>query len=111
MRRRFIGNDMTRSSARQAVEATGVHIVPPPRATHRGNLAGLRDEKSVYLQHNQGGYANPAIQRARYNLKQMNTPTASPLRIPMGKRADRILDQRAIRQGSGAYSRLMRLIK
>ena len=92
--RRYIGNDQTRASARQAVEATGMRM-PPPKRMHMGNFSQLRNEKSAYLQHMQGGYFNPNIQRARYTMPRMsnNIPNAAPL-AGLTSSPARILDKR-----------------
>jgi hypothetical protein len=111
MRRRFIGNDQTRASAMHAVEATGMQL-PPPRVQHRGNLAGLSDQKSAFLQHNQGGYYNPNIQRARYStdtirsrIPNITSNTLSP------STAGRMLDNRMLTNNHKSLTRLLKLIK
>lgn len=110
MRRRYIGNDMTRASARQAVRSTGVGT-PTPKPRHQGNLAGLKDQKSVYLQHNQGGYFNPAVQKARYSSKGLDSPTINPYRNPMSTNSGRMLDTRVVKSDMTSFSKLLKLIK
>lgn len=66
--RRNIGSRITPAAARQAT-MTSTGGLPNPTGiktvSSRGSSAGLRNQKSVRLEHNSGGYLNPAHQTAR----------------------------------------------
>lgn len=73
--RRNIGSAMTDSSARQAAKATssgtGQRTAIRTTGVSQGSMAGYKNSKSAYVQHNSGGYNNPENQSARYSRKSI----------------------------------------
>lgn len=112
MNHRYIGNDMTRSSARTAVAATSGRrpLLTTNGGRHPGTLSGLKGQKSARLEHRQGGYYNPQYHTAR--MSKRNILTNRP-NITQGKNsrimAGRLMDSRKVRM-PGSIERITKLI-
>lgn len=106
------------SPSRSSVENVARRTISPPvstvrGSTHRGSLAGLKSSHSVHLQHNNSGYFNPKIQKARYSSpKRMpNSPVSSIMETGTQKKISRTLDKRILGSEMGSISKLYKIIK
>jgi hypothetical protein len=79
---------------------------PMRRRIHPGSAAGLRAEKSVYLNMEGAGYLNPANQIARYTKRVHTNPKIDVITSVGFSPRNRTLDTRALGSGCGTVKML-----
>ena len=108
MRRRYIGSDMTRASAKQAAVAISgkEKLITTNGGRHTGSNAGMKGGPTARLQHRDGGYFNPALHDARRKANH-KTPILdyirrAPQMVESNPVSGRMIDRRVSKFSNGA---------
>lgn len=76
-------------------QSMGRSVTQTVRPTiHRGSTAGWKGQKTVHLNPNNSGYANPSYQKARYRKTSLTYPTASTINSRSGVSYSKSVDYR-----------------